>query len=67
MSETKIIVLGTVSIEPGEVVHFDIPPDASAAEITAAILRANAEKAAAQVAETKKLRELFPIEGKPHE
>jgi hypothetical protein len=65
------IFLGTVIVEPGESVAFEIPVDASAAEIAAAIERANLERAAAQAAETAKLRELFlagdDVKDEPHE
>jgi hypothetical protein len=56
----RIIVLGTVTLpEDGQAVAFDIPRNASAEEITAALERVEAQQAAAALAETKKLREMF--------
>jgi hypothetical protein len=55
----RVIVLGTVTVEPGEAIAFDIPLDASAEEIAAALAKHEADKAAAQVAESKKLRAMF--------
>jgi hypothetical protein len=63
MSETRIVYLGTVTVEDDKTVAFDIPLDASPDEIAAAIERAAAEKAAAQVRETEQLRKLFLGEG----
>jgi hypothetical protein len=44
---------------------FDVPLDADPEIIRAAIQQAKEEKIAAQIRETKRLRELFPIEDKP--
>jgi hypothetical protein len=60
MTETKITVLGTVTVEPDTAVAFSIPLDASPETIAAALVAAEEERAAAQLAESKKLRELFP-------
>jgi hypothetical protein len=59
MTEPRIIVLGTVEVEPGQSVAFSIPVDASPGEIAAAIERAEAERIAAQARETEHLRKLF--------
>jgi hypothetical protein len=60
MDEPHKIFLGVIDIRPGEVAAISAPPDADAATIAAAIKAANE----AQLAESKRLRELFPIEDK---
>jgi hypothetical protein len=68
MSEPKRIYLGTVSLDDDEkTIAFTIPANLSADEIAATTERANLEKAEAQARESKRIAELFPIEGKPHE
>jgi hypothetical protein len=68
-----VIFLGVVDLSDGEkTLAFDIPLDADADTIKAAIAAAEAEKAAAQVAESKWLREMFlkpeaDEKGEPHE
>ena len=60
MSEPQRIYLGTVTLDDDNTtIAFDIPVDASADEIAAAIERANRERAEAQARETAKLREMF--------
>jgi hypothetical protein len=59
----RVTVLGTVTIEPGETVAFDIPLDASPAEIAAALVAAEEERIAAQARESRRLRKLFLGEG----
>ena len=60
MSETRIIFLGTIQIpEAGEVLAFDLPGDLDPEQITAALEKLEADRAAAALAETKKLREMF--------
>jgi hypothetical protein len=64
----KLIFLGSVSVEPDTAIAFDIPLNASPEQITAALETLEAKRAADALAETKKLRELFPlVEDKPHE
>jgi hypothetical protein len=55
----RVTVLGTVTAEPGESVAFDIPPDASPAEIAAALVAAEEERIAAQARESKHLHDMF--------
>jgi hypothetical protein len=57
--EKRITYLGTITTEPDEAIAFNIPADASAEEIAAALAKHEADKAAAQVAESKRLRALF--------
>jgi hypothetical protein len=65
--EPRKIYLGTISVEEGEATPvFDIPLDADPEVIRAAIQQAEEEKIAAQIRETKRLRELFPIESEHH-
>jgi hypothetical protein len=58
-TEPKITVLGVVTLEPGQALAFDIPLNASAEEIAAGLAAAEEAKAAAALAETKRLREIF--------
>jgi hypothetical protein len=64
----RITLLGVVAIEPGEAIPvFDIP-DADPDVLAKAIRAAEEAKVEAQLAESKRLRELFPIEdNKPNE
>jgi hypothetical protein len=68
MTERKITYLGTITtLEPGEKIALDVPLDADAARIAAAIGAANAERVAAQVRESRRLRRIFLEEDEPHE
>ena len=58
-TEPKRIYLGTVSTAPGETIAIDLPPDATAAEIQAAIEEAERAKRD----ETQHLRAIF-LDGK---
>jgi hypothetical protein len=66
--EKRITLLGVVTVEPGEPIPvFDIP-DADPDVLVKAIRAAEEAKVEAQLAESKRLRELFPIEdNKPNE
>jgi hypothetical protein len=65
--EKRITLLGVVAIEPGEPIPvFDLP-DADPDVLVKAILQAEAEKIAAQARESKRIAELFPLKGAPHE
>jgi hypothetical protein len=66
MTEKKVIVLGTVTIEPDTAVAFSIPPDLDPDAIAAALVAAEEERAAAQAHETARLREIF-LKGERHE
>jgi hypothetical protein len=60
MTEKRIIVLGTIQVpEVGEVLAFDLPQDIDPAMITEALEKLEADRAAAALAETKKLRAMF--------
>jgi hypothetical protein len=59
MSEPRMVFLGAVDVTDGEAIVFDIPPNADAAEIQAAILKANAERIEARAKESRQLREIF--------
>jgi hypothetical protein len=59
MSEPRMVFLGAVDVTDGEAIVFDIPPNADAAKIQAAILKANAERAVKQAQESKALEKLF--------
>ena len=62
MTEKRIIVLGTIQIpEVGESIAFDLPADLDPEQITAALEKLEADRAAAALAETKRIRELFPL------
>jgi hypothetical protein len=61
--ERGVTFLGAVSFDDGQAVAFNFRPDASAEEIAGALAKAEAERIEAQARETKRLRELFPIEG----
>jgi hypothetical protein len=63
MSEPRKIFLGTVSIEPGEVVAFDIPENLTPDEIAERLRRVEDAKQAAAVAETARLRQMFLKDG----
>jgi hypothetical protein len=52
-------LLGVVTIEPSEALVLNVPLDADAATIAAAIAAAEAEKVAAQTRESRRLRETF--------
>lgn len=72
--EKRITYLGTVTLDDGvKTIAFDIPADADADTIKAAIERAEAEKVAAQARELARLRQMFltggadKAEDKPHE
>jgi hypothetical protein len=77
MSEPRLIFLGSVTVEPGATAFFDIPPDASPEATTAALVATEEARVAAEIVETKRLRQLFleggdetPDEnkkGEPHE
>ena len=55
----RVTVLGTITMDDGQTVAFDLAPDASPAEIAAALVAAEAQRIAAQAAETARLRKLF--------
>jgi hypothetical protein len=56
------IYLGTISIpDVDESLAFSIPPNATAEEITAALEKLEADRAAAQLAESRRIAALFPI------
>jgi hypothetical protein len=57
----NLIPLGTVTIEAGAMPFFSIPATASPAEITKALEKLEADRVAAEIAETERLRELFPL------
>jgi hypothetical protein len=60
VTEPKRIFLGTVDLSDGEkTIALDIPMDADAATIAAAIEQAEAEKVAAAGRESERLREIF--------
>jgi hypothetical protein len=64
MSEPHITFLGTIDLSDGaKTIALDIPADADAATIVKAIAQAEAEKIAAAVHETERLRAIF-LEGK---
>jgi len=67
MSDKRITYLGTVTVEPGDVIAFDIPPNADADAIKAALIAAEEERAAAQARETEHLRKVFLGEGRTDE
>jgi hypothetical protein len=75
MTEKRTIVLGTIQVpEPGESIAFNLPTDLDPAKITEALEKLEADRAAAALAETKKLREMFlpesgadKPEDKPHD
>jgi hypothetical protein len=52
-------LLGVVTIEPSEALVLNVPLDADAAAIVAAIKAANLARVEAQAHESRKLRELF--------
>jgi hypothetical protein len=65
--EPRKIFLGVVAVEEGETTPvFDVPLDADPEVICVAIEQAEEEKIGAQIRETKRLRELFPIECAHH-
>jgi hypothetical protein len=65
--EPRKVFLGVVTVEEGEAIPvFDIP-DADPDVLAKAILQAEAEKIAAQARESKRIAELFPLKGAPHE
>jgi hypothetical protein len=55
----KLIFLGSVSVEPDTAIAFDIPLNASPEQITAALEKLEADRAAAALAESEKLRKMF--------
>jgi uncharacterized small protein (DUF1192 family) len=57
--EKHIIVLGTVTVEPGESAAFNIPPDASPDAIREALRVAEEQRIAAAKKETARLRAMF--------
>jgi hypothetical protein len=61
MSERRLTFLGSVTVEPGATAFFDIPADASPEAITAALVATEEARVAAEIAETKRLRALFPL------
>jgi hypothetical protein len=57
--EKRVMLIGVVSVEPGEAIPiFDIP-DADPDVLAKAILQAEAEKARAKLVESEKLRSQF--------
>jgi hypothetical protein len=60
-TEPKITFLGALDVSPGETVTLSIPPDADAATVQNAILKANAERAAATQRESEALAALFHL------
>jgi hypothetical protein len=67
MTEPQRIYLGTVPLdEPGATLALDIPLDADADTIAAAIEAANLARAEAQARESKRLRAIF-LDGERHE
>ena len=72
MTEKRTIVLGTIQVpEPGESIAFDLPTDLDPAKITEALEKLEADRAAAALAESKRLRQMFltppPEDGKDEE
>jgi hypothetical protein len=65
MSEPRKIYLGTIQVpEPGESIAFDLPADLDPEQITAALEKLEADRAATALAESKKLHQMFlPPEG----
>jgi hypothetical protein len=59
VSETRVTFLGAITVDPDKTIAFDIPPDADADAIRAALAAAEEERAAAQAREAKRLREIF--------
>jgi hypothetical protein len=63
VTEPQRIYLATITTveegEPAEAIAFNVPPDAGADDIKAALAAAEAEKVAAQVRESRRLRRLF--------
>jgi hypothetical protein len=57
--EAKITLLGVLDTSDREALAIALNPDTSIAEIQAAILRANAERAAAAKRETEALARMF--------
>jgi hypothetical protein len=57
--ETRITVLGTVTVDPDKAIDFVFPADATAEEIAEALVVAEAKRVADAVEESRKLRELF--------
>ena len=65
MTEKRIIVLGTIQIpEVGESIAFDLPANATPEQITEALERLEAKRAADALIESERLRRMFlPPEG----
>jgi hypothetical protein len=59
MNEPRIIVLGVLDTTDYDATAISISPDMDPSEIQAAILRANAERAAAAKRESEHLQNLF--------
>jgi hypothetical protein len=56
---TRIIVLGTITVEDDKTVAFDIPASLDPDVIAAALVAAEEERIVAQARESRKLREMF--------
>lgn len=61
MTEPRMIFLGALDVAQGETVTLSIPPDADAAAVQEAIIKANAERAEAVKKESEALARLFHL------
>jgi hypothetical protein len=52
----RVTVLGVIALDDHQALGLSIPPDATPEQISTAILKANAEKQAAAIAETEHLK-----------
>ena len=60
MTEKRIIILGTIQIpEVGESIAFDLPKDLDPTKITEALEKLEADRVAAALVESEKLRKMF--------
>ncbi len=59
MSEPRRILLGVLNVTDGEAIAIDLPMDADAETLQAAIQVAEERKAQDKAQESKKLREIF--------
>jgi hypothetical protein len=60
----RITYLGTITADDGEVIAFDIPPNADADAVKAALVAAEEERIAAQARESRRLHDMFLTDGK---
>jgi hypothetical protein len=55
----RIIFLGAITVDDDKMVAFDFPADASPEAIREALIAAEAERVEAQIAESRRRREMF--------